>query len=93
MSSVWLQSLSVTLLSPGGPGGLWGYIPYAIKRFAPEIVSWQSIPFASELSETGTRVLGGALIASGFSLYLSVAWLFASKGDGTPAPYIPPKVQ
>ncbi len=91
---IWLRTTVLTLFSPGGPGGLWGYIPYTIYRFAPEFIKLSSRHLDHLAIHRRTiSALGWTMIGGGALLYGSLAWSFTTKGKGTPAPYDPPKVK
>src|SRR5688572_19082944 len=74
-----LKTLVFTMLAPGTVAVL---IPSWILSGEPSPRFDVSGPM---------RLAGWALIALGAALYLRCAWEFITAGQGTPAPYDPPK--
>ncbi len=80
MKSLWLwfKNLLFTLLVPGF---LAGWVPLRwFEHHAkwPETWSWQ-------------QMAGAGLFVAGGIVYLHCVWLFATRGQGTPAPFDPPR--
>ncbi len=80
MKTIWLliKNLLFTLL---GPGFVVGWVPLRwFERRAqwPENLAWH-------------HLAGGGLFVLGVVTYIHCVWLFATRGQGTPAPYDPPK--
>jgi protein-S-isoprenylcysteine O-methyltransferase Ste14 len=80
MNTLWLlvKNLLFTLLVPGF---VVGWVPLRLfERRArwPEAWGWQ-------------QYAGVALFAIGLLVFLHCQWLFAARGQGTPAPFDPPK--
>jgi len=80
MNALWLflKNLLFTLVVPGFVAG-WVPLRFFERRARwPE--SWAELQFT-----------GAALCILGFAIYLHCQWLFATRGQGTPAPIDPPK--
>ncbi len=80
MKSLWLilKNLLFTLVVPGFVAG---WVPLRWFERRPHWpVTWTAPHFA-----------GAALALAGLALYLHCQWLFATRGQGTPAPIDPPK--
>ncbi len=75
---LWCKNLLFTLLVPGFVVG-WAPLRWFERRAQwPEVRGW-------------THWAAGALFAVGAMIYLHCLWLFATRGQGTPAPFDPPK--
>ncbi len=75
---LWCKNLLFTLLVPGFVVG-WAPLRWFERRAQwPEVPGW-------------THLAAGALFAVGAVIYLHCLWLFATRGQGTPAPFDPPK--
>lgn len=76
---LYLKSLFFTIIAPGT---LTTLVPYLIlssrTRLLPEVLD-------------GFNYGGTVMIAFGLLVYLWCVWEFISRGQGTPAPYDPPK--
>lgn len=80
MKTAWLlfKNLAFTLLVPGF---VVGWVPlrwFERRAHWPEVWVWQ-------------HTAGAALFALGVAVYLHCVWLFATRGQGTPAPFDPPR--
>jgi len=80
MKSLWLwfKNLLFTLVVPGFVVG-WAPLRWFERRAQwPEALGWR-------------HGAGAALFVLGAVIYLHCLWLFATRGQGTPAPFDPPK--
>lgn len=80
MKTLWLllKNLLFTLLVPGSVVG-WVPLHWFERRPRwPEVWLWP-------------HAVGSGLIVIGTIVYLHCLWLFATRGQGTPAPFDPPK--
>ena len=77
-----MTALKTLLFSIVVPGTVAGFIPYSIISRQPESISPHPGLF---------RFLGLLPIAAGALLYCWCAWDFTFAGEGTPAPFDPPK--
>jgi len=80
MKTAWLlfKNLLFTLLFPGFVAG-WVPLRWFERRAQwPETWGWH-------------HLAGAGLVAAGAGVILHCVWLFATRGQGTPAPFDPPK--
>ena len=75
---LWLKNLLFTLVVPGLVVG-WAPLRWFERRAQwPETLGWR-------------HLAGAGFFTVGAVIYLHCLWLFATRGQGTPAPFDPPK--